>query len=709
MKDHHLRPPGTHGTEWLAVGLLPLLLLLLLILLLAPETARGEVPVDLSRYSSDCGVRVSAADGRLTVRWPLAPRGGESGEVLLRLEPGAGAFIERLGLTGRGEERTILRDVDPRFFITEGSRRTPGAKPADQSWRVFFDNPVRRKHETFLLELAPRSVVVISEGKRARVRVEGLGSERFRGALELTFYSGARLVHIEAVVTTREDRRAIFYDAGLVGNDAGWRHLAWVDTEGSTRREALDATAADRVLEVRHRTIVVEAEGGSVACFPPPHQFQFPRDWSTNLGFVWAGRGHRGLEERFGVGVRQAKSGGGPFVPWFNAPPGTEQRLGLFLLIARGGAEEALRETLRYTHGDRFLDIPGHVTMTSHVHMAITVDAMRKKARGVEPLPVPEFVGVFKEMNVDMVHLGEFHGDGHQKDPGPLRLPELQGMFDECRRLSDDELLFIPGEEVNTFLGIRQPGKHPGHWMSLFPRPVYWIMKREEGQPFVESHPRYGKVYRVGSPEDVVRLLDREGGLVWAAHPRIKASSWTPDIFRHESFYLADSWLGGAWKAMPGDLSHDRLGQVTLDLLSDMANWGQRKYLLGEIDLFKIDHTHELYGHMNVNYLRLERLPRFDEGWQPVLDALRGGRFFVTTGEVLIRDFRVGGKQSGETLELGGAAGDRPALAVDLEWTFPLRFAELVSGDGSKVYRERIGLEHTTAFGSTTLTFTPRL
>jgi len=38
--------------------------------------------------------------------------------------------------------------------------------------------------------------------------------------------------------------------------------------------------------------------------------------------------------------------------------------------------------------------------------------------------------------------------------------------------------------------------------------------------------------------------------LVWAAHPRIKASSWTPDIFRNEDFYLSDSWLGGAWKAM---------------------------------------------------------------------------------------------------------------------------------------------------------------
>ena len=57
---------------------------------------------------------------------------------------------------------------------------------------------------------------------------------------------------------------------------------------------------------------------------------------------------------------------------------------------------------------------------------------------------------------------------------------------------------------------------------------------------------------------------------------------------------------------MPADLSLDQLGNRPLDLLDDMANWGQKKYLPGEADVFKINHTHELYGHMNINYLRLE-------------------------------------------------------------------------------------------------------
>ena len=29
-------------------------------------------------------------------------------------------------------------------------------------------------------------------------------------------------------------------------------------------------------------------------------------------------------------------------------------------------------------------------------------------------------------------------------------------------------------------------------------------------------------------------------------------------------------------------------------------------------------------------------------------------------------------------------------VRVELSWTFPLRFVELISGDGTKVYRERI-------------------
>ena len=293
------------------------------------------------------------------------------------------------------------------------------------------------------------------------------------------------------------------------------------------------------------------------------------------------------------------------------------------------------------------------------------------------------------------------------KTPVPLRLPEMQAMFDECRRWSDETLLLMPGEEGNDFLGLKIQGKHPGHWMSLFPRPVYWTMARTRISRSWNNLPPYGKVYHVGDRGDMIRLLKEEHGLVWSAHPRIKASSWTPDIFRNEDFFLAEYWLGGAWKAMPADLSREKLGERVLNLMDDMANWGQRKYVPGEVDVFTIDPTHELYGHMNVNYLQLDRVPQFDAGWQPVLDVLRGGRFFVTTGEILIPKFSVGGKASGDVLKL--AANTQPELKAELQWTFPLAFAEIISGDGHQVFRQRVDLSDTQAFGSRMLSIEPKL
>jgi hypothetical protein len=667
--------------------------------------AEEKVSIDLTRYAEDCGVIVRRDGARLRVRWPMGETGTkEWGSLTLDLSGGK-PLIESIGIAAGAKEDAVvlLHGVEPVTYLTVGSREAPRDQPPHLGvWQVFFDKPANRPHRTHLSRRDLKKVRVVSEGRRATISIEELTAGPFAGELDLTFYAGTRLIHVEAVVATKEDRRAILYDAGLVGDAGGWKHIAWMDTEGRLQRSAADGKAEDRALAVAHRAIIAECEGGSVACFPPPHQYQFPRDWTDNLKFAWMGKGHLGLTPPLGFGVRQEPDGKRPFEPWFNAPPDTRQRLGVFYLLSGGKAEDALKETLRYTHGDKFPALPGCITFTSHYHMAVAVTAMERDFKGT-----PEFVDVFKKMGVNAVHLADFHGDGHQSDPGPRRLPELEALFKECRRLSDRELLVISGEECSDFLGIRAEGKQPGHWMSLFPKPVYWIQQRREGQPLAEDDPKYGTVYRVGSQADMMELLKREKGLAWSAHPRIKASVWTPDVFKNEEFYRADYWLGAAWKAMPADLSRPKLGERVLDLMDDMANWGPHKYVPGEVDVFKIDHTHELYGHMNVNYLRLDRVPRSEDGWQPILDALRGGKFFVTTGEVLLPEFTVGGKQSGETLKLDG--DEPPLVRLTVEWTFPLRFAEVVSGDGKQVYRERITLSDTGPFGKRTLELRPKL
>ena len=85
-----------------------------------------------------------------------------------------------------------------------------------------------------------------------------------------------------------------------------------------------------------------------------------------------------------------------------------------------------------------------------------------------------------------------------------------------------------------------------------------------------------------------------------------------------------------------------------------------------------------------------------------MLDALRGGRFFVTTGEVLIPGFAAGGRASGETLA-PRPTGRRPRSTARVEWTFPPAFAEVVWGDGTNVHRHRTDLSAERAFGGTDL------
>jgi len=131
-----------------------------------------------------------------------------------------------------------------------------------------------------------------------------------------------------------------------------------------------------------------------------------------------------------------------------------------------------------------------------------------------------------------------------------------------------------------------------------------------------------------------------------------------------------------------------------------MNNWGLKKKVIAESDIFTITHANEMYAHLNVNYLQLDRLPAFDDGWKPVLDAMQNGKFFSTTGEVLIPSFTVNGMGSGETIKT--PATGKSDIAFTVKWTYPLNFAEVISGDGKQVFRDRMNLNNTEAFGEKT-------
>jgi hypothetical protein len=648
----------------------------------------ADVDVDLSGYKQASGVTVRQDDTRLHLRWPVAD--GEVGVLVLQLRPQE-PLIEELAIarTADGPATALLQKVNPVTFLTAGVRDL-----SKQGWNVFFDNPPRRPHETFLAVLKAKKARVESRGRRSTVILDGLSAGPFAGELQFTVYPGCRLVHVEAVVSTDKDACAILYDAGLTRSVPDWKTVAWLDTHGELQRVPATEQKTAAPLAVRHRAIVAEGDGGSVAVFPPPHQYLYPLDFADNFKLVWHGRGLHKKGDDWGFGVRQPPEGDGRFVPWVNAPPCSRQHLGVFYLLSRGRAPEALEEVRRFTHGDRFKRLDGYQTFTSHYHIEHTLEFLRQqklqKTDGVpKGLEEPPFVKTFKAHGVDIVHLAEFHVQ-HTPEMIAARLPQLKTLHDECRRLSSEQLLLLPGEEPNVQLG--------GHWISLFPRPVYWLLHPEAGTPFERKVDGFGTVYAVHNADDVLRLMEKEKGLMWTAHARTKSSYGFPDRYRDTAFYRSERFLGAAWKAMPADLSQPRLGMRVLDLFDDMANWGQRKYVLGEVDVFKVMPDYELYGHMNINYLKLDKLPRFDDGWQPVLDALRQGRFFVSTGEVLLTDFTVGGKESGQTLKL--AAGKPTEISVRLEWTFPPAFAEVIWGDGTQVQRQRVDLSDNEAFAA---------
>jgi hypothetical protein len=209
-------------------------------------------------------------------------------------------------------------------------------------------------------------------------------------------------------------------------------------------------------------------------------------------------------------------------------------------------------------------------------------------------------------------------------------------------------------------------------------------MSSKGSEPFVEPNPQYGKLYRVGNQADMLELIRRENGLVYTAHPRTKGSVGFPDKYKDEAFFKDDHFLGGGFKAMPSDLSTLRQSLRSLNLLDDMNKWGMRKRLIGEVDMFQVDHTHELYAHMNANYVKLDQVPSWDR-YGEVLEPIRRGDYFVSQGTVLLPTVKIA----------------RDSVTADVRWTFPLAYAVLVTDLGTV----QIPLDETGAHGKQTFTW----
>jgi hypothetical protein len=634
---------------------------------------RLTAPVCLALLAATLGAQTATFEpsaAGVTVRWP-----DERGRVWLAefSNDPARPPLTRISAAGR----TVIDRARPLYWCSTGKRRG--------GWDQFFDFPPSHPGGTrsFIATLKTAGIQARNTAGRVEVDIAGFACGLFTGSVRYTFFPGTRLIQQEAIAATSEPDTAYYYDAGLemmaepdrVAGAVMKSQVSFVDTAGRPQTVRV-RTGPERVpVEARYRVLAAHLAGGSVAVFPPPHQYFMPRDFTSNLGYLW----HSAWGGRFSIGIRQLPDDNWRFYPWINAPPDTVQRMGLFLLVSDGLPQAAIEDAVQFTHRDRFPSLDGYKTLSMHWHFAYTVQALKNGFDWAPP-----FKPVLKAMGVDASIIMDFHGDGHPADAGEVRLAEVDAFYKACRAQSDGSFLLIPGEEANVHFG--------GHWAVIFPKPVRWIMSRRDGEKFEMNDPIFGKVYRVKDASELLSLIRKEGGWMYQTHPRTKGSMEFPDKIRDTAHFRDDRYFGAGWKAMNSDLSSPRLGDRSLKLLDDMCNWGMPKRLVGEVDVFQVDETHELYGHMNINYVRAAALPSFD-AYGKLLDSIGRGDFFVSTGEVLLPEAKV--------------TGDASSVAVKarVRWTFPLRHAAIVWGDGAGAHREVIPLAGTGAFGEESFTW----
>ena len=691
--------------------------------------ANAQLNCDLAGYKPLNGLKAQMRAGLLEVTWQ-----GERQEQLRAVftirdrQP----VVQELAARKEGGAWMVLgTNLTPEFQVTSGVRRLSQQQIAPlkelgvaltpavierEKWNAFWDAPLMvpgrsgtnidlpRKPEEITRAWAKYSAAacqVKTDGARLEITFPGLEAGIFSGSLLYTIYRGTNLVRQEIVAKTSETSAAYKYVGGLKGFSVSEdTKLVWRDTARGWQRYAFGGSVnQDPVgLRARNRLAILESNGGSLAVFPPSHKFFFSREIETNLGYVYY---RKDSENHFSLGVRQpdrevgAKPWGISDAVWnrrvgearghlnnfalYNAPPNTMQRMPVYFYLSPTDSRSTHQAVMAFTHDDVYKPIPGYKVLVSHFHFHLNEQLSDVGTIDEEPTWLP----VFRDLGINLAILADFHGDGHPNDTGKIRLDEQKVYFQGCERFSDRDFLLIPGEEPDRNFG--------GHYMFLFPRPLFYTHAKDaQGkQPAVENLPGYGKVYHAGSAADELAMLKEEGGLVWQTHPRTKGSTNYPDATHDQDFFLSDRFLGASFQSLPVDLSQKRLCEERcFGLLDDMNNWAGPKYMIAEGDTYMKYPDDETYPQLMVNYIKLDRVPKFKDGWTPVIDALRAGDFFVTSGEVLLRNSSVEG------------SGAKRTYSAEAEWTFPPEFAELVWSDGTKVDRQLIDLKDAAPFGS---------
>ena len=603
-----------------------------------------------------------------------------------------------------GQGGTVAEQV---AALQSGSRGRPGYNPNPNPPGFTggrgiplprSQDEIRRAVSTY----STPSCEVKTDGSSLAVTFPGMKLGIFDGNLRFTVYLGTNLIQMDAIARTNEPSVAYKYDAGLKGfSTATMPRVTWRDTGGHPQHHQFGGPKAIGLSAIRasNRLMVAEGPRGSVATFPPPHTFFFTREVDVNLGYVFYRNDGDG---KYAIGVTMPEAESDTFPQYeqnyalYNAPPGTWQKMSMFFYASPEPAEATRQAALAFTHEDVFKPVPGYKTFVNHFHLRVT-DRMRV---GGFDTPLQDLIAM-KAIGLNVIGLSDFHADSlAANDHGPLRFRDQKDYAEVSRRLSDKDFLVVPWEEPSVAFG--------GHYNIMWPKSVLWSKPNSVGGgrgaapgtavkmlPFEETDTTYGKVYHTGNAENMQKLLDAENGYWYHAHPRTKSTAGFPDATWGTKYLQNDRYLGVAFKpGMGQDNSEPTMCAWrcfdAVDTMNNMyAGMGIRpKFVIADIDTYRKSPEDDTYANFPVNYLKMDTVPGPDQDWSPVLKSLREGNFFVSTGEILIKNYMVSG------------TGTQRTITADVEWTYPMAFMEIVTGDGKTVTKKVISATDMQAFGT---------
>src|SRR5262245_17666243 len=524
---------------------------------------------NLSGYKPTPGIAAAMEGNTLAITWD----GDKTDEVRLRLAINGGTpTIQDLSVRKKGGTwATIAANLTPEFRVISGFRRLdqeayPALKEAfggevtqelldKYKWGAFWDAPLRvpgdevahgnstppphgipgtnqpglpRKPEEIKRAVASyqsQGCELKSSGGRVEVSFPGVSMGIFAGRLQYTVFRGTNLIRQEVIAKTDQQSVAYKYDAGIKGiGIQQTSKLSWRDTANMWQDSWLEAPASETPSTVvaANRLLALENAGGSLAVFPPPHNFFWTREISYNLGYNWY---RKDTNTSFSVGIRQSEGEADPAdagrgaedrrqnFALYNARPGTWQHMPIYLLVTSGGAQSTIESALAYTRNDHYKPMPGYWVMARHFHTSPVPRLLANHGHLSDVLPDFELaratgVNIFEPVGGGGIvprgetplgprqnaapaegarggRGGRAGGEGGARAGGPggmnsdeARLKGLEMYYEMARLQSRKDFLVMPNEELFGIPGASPENQFPAHNDFLKSHAVYWLPGR---------------------------------------------------------------------------------------------------------------------------------------------------------------------------------------------------------------------------------------